>query len=555
MTGEPRPELAPPKSGGRAGGLVWFAIYFLIALLGRYHMGALQEDFGAFEDEASHMVTSAMMRGYVTSFSPTHPLAYVEDYYLAYPKVASGQWPPVLHGYFGLWMILFGVSRWALLLGAAGIAALAASGVRALGASLLPRSLASLLGVAFLGIPLVQELSATPMTELMVGAMGAFGVLAFVRYLQTGLNRHALLYGLITLLAVWTKGNGTGLILVAVVAPWLAGRPSRWLTRGTMASGLLVGLGGGAWYFTTMRFSQTTWAGQDRTLEEYASAALRFYSTELWWVVGSIVGSLALLGILSGLMNRKHRDLTAASVTWLVGLSACHLFIRTGIEPRHVAAALPVILVLAGQGALWTWKWVGWASQPRTILAAGTIASGIACQSWAPAHSVHRGYQEAVQFLMTQPEARMAPWLVSSDALGEGLVVSEAVLHDPRHEDLQVLRASKLLAKDSWLGMDYEKQYASEAELLERLRRVPVGFVFFDRALWRRQWAPHDTQLLRLLQDPNGAFEKVAQFPVTRDGMVYPDALEIYRLIGFEDLPQHPLRIEDVLHRDPTRSE
>ena len=102
--------------------------------------------------------------------------------------------------------------------------------------------------------------------------------------------------------------------------------------------------------------------------------------------------------------------------------------------------------------------------------------------------------------------------------------------------------------------MDYELQYATEKELLARLRHLPVGYVLFDRALWRRQWAPHDTQLLRLLLDPGGPFERVGQFPVTRDGMVYPDALEVYRLRGFEELPRHPLSIEDVLHRDPTRN-
>ena len=429
-----------PKLAGRAGGLVWFAVYFAIALLGRYQVGALHEDFGAFEDEASHMVTSAMMRGYVTEFSPANPLAYVEEYYLAYPKVASGQWPPVLHAYFGFWMLILGVQRWAVLLGSACVAALAASALRGLGRSVFPPLLASILGIGFLAIPLVQELSSTPMTELLVGGMGALAVGLFVRYLQTGKASYALAYGGVTLLAVWTKGNGVGLVLVALLAPWLAGRPKRWLTRGTIASGLLVGLGGGAWYFTTMHFSQTTWAGQDRSFEEYASAALRFYSSELWWVVGSLVGSFALFGLVMGFGNRNQRDLTAASLAWLLGLSACHLFIRTGIEARHVAAALPVWLVLAGQGAWALWQRLGWEGRPRIGLACGTVLIGVGCQAWVPARSEHRGYQAAVRFVLEQPGAQTAPWLVASDALGEGLVVAEAVLHDPRHESLQVLR-------------------------------------------------------------------------------------------------------------------
>ncbi len=542
-----------PGPPGRASGLVWFVLYFLIALLGRWQVGALNEDFGAFEDEASHMVTSAMMRGYATSFSPAHPIAYVEDYYLHYPKVASGQWPPVLHSYYGAWMIPFGVSRWVLLLASVSIAALAASATRSLALRTRAKAVAPWLGVGLLLIPLVQELSAAPMTELLIGALGAYGVLQFSKYLRTGKARDAWLYGLITLIAVWTKGNGTGLIAVALLAPWFAGRPQRWLTAGTVGSGLLVGLGGGAWYMATMHFSQTTWAGQDRTLTEYAQAAGRFYSTELWWVVGSIVGGLALLGWLTGWRQEQRRDDTAAATAWLLGLSACHLFIRTGIEARHVASALPVVLVLAGQGALEFYRWIGWRERPQAWWATGTLAVGLLCQAWAPAHGVHRGYQAAVAEVLSRPDGDQAPWLVASDALGEGLVVAEAVLHDPRHERLQVLRGSKVLARDGWLGQGYRLVNGTEEELRAFLQRVPVGYVFFDRALWRRQWYPHDTQLLRVLQDPHGPFERVAEFPVIRDGIVYPHALELYRQRGFQDLPAHPLSLDEVLARDPSQ--
>lgn len=548
MTSDSRPGLP-----GRASGLVWFAAYFLIALLGRWQVGALQEDYGAFEDEASHMVTSAMVRGYATSFSPAHPIAYVEDYYLHYPKVAAGQWPPVLHTYYAAWMIPFGVNRWTILLASAGIAALAASATRTLALRTLGAPIAAWLGIGLLTIPLVQELTAAPMTELLIGALGAWGVFQFGQYLRGGQARHAWWYGLITLVAVWTKGNGTGLIAVALLAPWLAGRPNRWLTSGTIGSGLLVGLGGGAWYMATMHFSQTTWAGQDRTLEEYARAAVFFYSSELWWVVGSVVGGLAMIGWASGWRSERRRDGTAAATAWLLGLSACHWFIRTGIEARHVASALPVVLVLAGQGAIWCAQHLGWSGRPQALWAGGAIAVGLACQSWAPAHSPHRGYRTAVDEVLQLPSGDAAPWLVASDALGEGLVVAEAVLHDPRHERLQVLRASKVLARDGWLGQGYRLLHRSEDDLLAFLQRIPVGYVFFDRALWRRQWYPHDSQLLRILQDPEGAFELVAEFPVTRDGIVYPRALEVYRLRGFEALPVHPLTLDEVLAREPSQ--
>ena len=541
-----------PHSRLQAG--LWFLLFVVIAGVGRWQLEAQVQDFGAFEDEASHMVTSAMMRAYATSFDPTNPIEFIESYYLHYPKVASGQWPPVLHAFFGALMIPFGVQRWVVLLGSVLIAALAASALRALSMRAMPAWLAGWLGILFLAVPLVQELSATPMTELLIGALGAFGVLQYAKYLKSGRARHALWYGLITLLAVWTKGNGTGLIVVALLGPFFAGRPNRWITRGTVLSGLFVGLLGGAWYMATMHFSQTTWAGQDRSLGEYSTAALRFYTTELWLVMGSLASGLAILGWITGMLERESRDRTAAVTAWMIGLACCHLFIRTGIEPRHVASALPVAFLLSGQGALWLWKQLGWAQGGRAVLAGGLISLGIGCQAWTPATSNHSGYQQAVAEILAQPEAQAAPWLVASDALGEGLVVAEAVLHDPRHERLQVLRASKVLAENSWLGEGYRILHESEADLKAFLQHIPVGYVLFDRAQWRKQWYPHHRQLLNCLRHPDGTFERVATFPVIRDGIYYPEALEVYRQVGFESLPRHPLTLDQVLRYEARAS-
>ncbi|MFT4649080.1 MAG: hypothetical protein ACI9X4_002314, partial [Glaciecola sp.] len=161
--------------------LAWLGLYLLLALLGRYLAGSHLDGYGSYEDEPAHMVTASMMRSYATGPTPLHPLEYVRDYYLHFPKVGVGQWPPVLHFFLGGLMIPLGVSRIAMLLGSCLIAAMAALATRTLARGCVPGPIASLLGVLFLALPLVQNLSGAAMTELLLAAEGTFAVYSYAR--------------------------------------------------------------------------------------------------------------------------------------------------------------------------------------------------------------------------------------------------------------------------------------------------------------------------------------------------------------------------------------
>jgi hypothetical protein len=528
--------------------LAWLGLYLLLALLGRYLAGSHLDGYGSYEDEPAHMVTASMMRSYATGPTPLHPLEYVRDYYLHFPKVGVGQWPPVLHFFLGGLMIPLGVSRIAMLLGSCLIAAMAALATRTLARGCVPGPIASLLGVLFLALPLVQNLSGAAMTELLLAAEGTFAVYSYARYMQDGKNYHALWFGFWTVLAVLTKGSGVGLVMVPILAPLIAGKPSRMFSRGTVISGITVGIVGLAWYTATLDYSQATWAGSGRTASEYAFAAASFYTSELVILLGSILSVLALIGLVVGHFDREVRDQNAACLAWLIGLIACYLFVRTGIEMRHLAVLLPIAMVLSGRGAMWVWQALGWNSSRRAFPAAGLLILGFSLQAFAPVSPSHRGYREALQWAMQDPALETAPWLVCSDASGEGLIVTEAVHLDPRHERLQILRSSKVLAFDDWLGNGYRENFQTPEELGAFFRKVPVSLVFLDLSLWRRHYFPHHESVRRYLESNPDLFEVVHRGDMQRNGVWYPKSLVIYRQVGFEDLPRNLLTFDDVLH-------
>src|SRR5580698_9640953 len=88
-------------------GLIFLAV--AIALQGTG--GAWNNDFGSNSDEPAHFVSAVMLRDFLLGGELAHPMAFAKLFYLHYPKVAIGQWPPFLYVVLGSWMVVFGVSR------------------------------------------------------------------------------------------------------------------------------------------------------------------------------------------------------------------------------------------------------------------------------------------------------------------------------------------------------------------------------------------------------------------------------------------------------------
>src|SRR5260370_42392019 len=73
--------------------------------------GVFRSELNGESDEPAHYVTALMIRDYIAQGIPAKPLAFAKNYYLHYPKVAFGHWPPLFHVVEAAWMLIFGVSR------------------------------------------------------------------------------------------------------------------------------------------------------------------------------------------------------------------------------------------------------------------------------------------------------------------------------------------------------------------------------------------------------------------------------------------------------------
>ena len=98
-----------------SGGIRRLAIFWAAALALQWAQGAYQSDRPENPDEPAHIVTGLMTREYLASGSSRPPMEFARDYYLHYPKVALGHWPPVFYAEQAAWTLIFPATRGSLL--------------------------------------------------------------------------------------------------------------------------------------------------------------------------------------------------------------------------------------------------------------------------------------------------------------------------------------------------------------------------------------------------------------------------------------------------------
>jgi hypothetical protein len=101
---------------GRGEAVAAFAVLLGFVVTLQVLGGAYASGFGGYPDEPAHLVTSLMVRDFVAGLHFRHPWQFAQQYYLHYPKVAIGVWPPVFYGALGAWFLIIGASRGAAIM-------------------------------------------------------------------------------------------------------------------------------------------------------------------------------------------------------------------------------------------------------------------------------------------------------------------------------------------------------------------------------------------------------------------------------------------------------
>jgi hypothetical protein len=278
--------------------------------------------------------------------------------------------------------------------------------------------------------------------------------------------------------------KGTGLVLsgVPLISVVLAGRTDLLRRFRFWYPALIVLVVCGPWYLLVPG------ARHERVAVYGGLGLARRYLTfpAIKWadVFGWPVAALALIGI--GIL--VHRWISGSRLNG-IWASAGALIICANIFPifvkawevRHFLESAPVFLLVAALGAggfAVVGRFMGLASSSQKAL---LVLATLAVVGWNLGHLPRQqstGYRQLAEAIVAGEVGPAQTILISGLSLSEGKIISEIAQREPR-PTRYVVRATKLLSQDSWMGRARGTRVA-EAEVPILLQSLPLDVIVID---------------------------------------------------------------------------
>jgi hypothetical protein len=541
----PRPQPRKPIPANRrllAAGT--FLLLLAFAILLQWAGGAYACEFGGYPDEPAHYVTGLMVHDYMLSGFFHNPMKFAETFYFHYPKVAFGMWGPLMHLIEGVWMALFSPSRSSVLILMALIAAaLAFTLARVIGGEF-GWVAGVCAGMTLLATRCVQTYTAMVMADNLCALMDFWAIIWLGRYFRTERRRDAVLFAAFAILAVLTKGNGIALALAPPIAMLITRRFRLLKTLNFwLPAGLVVAIAG-PWQYVSSRF--LSGIGEVRHVSWSIGAA---YVPMIVQILGPWLLPFVLVGIYDRIISpfaaRAVEGRWAAAAAMIPAFWLFHWLVpSSSAELRYVAAlAAPVLMFFAAGVARVADMLPRRFPYPVRAWVLAVAAAGIfAGTSFAVPQKRSYGFSELADALVSMPNSASSVMLVSSEAQGEGMLVSEIAMRD-RRPGRVVLRATKILATVSWHGDHYEPRPPTPEEAQEYLERIPVQFLVLDEMPGPFRYAHHQN-LFRMIAMYPDRWQLLGVYPQKLHATAAGSRIQIYQLKSLRNQPRGKVRLD-----------
>jgi 4-amino-4-deoxy-L-arabinose transferase-like glycosyltransferase/PII-like signaling protein len=520
----------PVQTIGKGEGVAVFALLLGLVMTLQTLAGAYASGFGAYPDEPAHLVTALMVRDFLASLDFRHAWQFAQQYYLHYPKVAIGVWPPVFYGALGSWLLMAGASRGTAILFIAIVAATTASVTYFVGKRLIGRWAGVLAAVLFVASPLVQESSARVMSEHLVTLAMLVSTLCFARLARTERISDGLAFGTIAALAILTHGNAWALGLVpgitlALTNRWyLLRRPGLWLSAVPVLVTCVP------WYV----LAPSIVAGRGGGVFSLIVEAVPGYVSYLYLGVGLPVLIFALFGVWSTIVRVTPRTEVAPEWAALAGLAIATLILHSvlpvPVDSRYIVLLIPSVVLFSAAGANEIAHRLG-AHLPISVLRVGlavTLITAFSMGSFAlPLQLRNGGYEALVRDVMARVSNVPQVWLISSGSTGEGCLVAAVALQEARPSSY-VLRGKTILAGGDWFWGSTRDRFDTPAKLAQLLDDLPVTIIVIDDRVPSEQRRPYHDRLQELVTSESDRWEPIGSYPQMQDGIEFANSLRVY---------------------------
>ncbi len=525
---EPSLEVALPALRARAAlsrDLVVFCALFLAVIAAQITAGAYHSERNSYSDEAAHFMNGLLVRDYLRDGLGQSPVKFAEEYYLSYPKIAPGMWPPLFDVALGVVALPgwppFGTALVLLAFATAWTAwrlyRIVAAGGSRLGATLV----ASL----FVLTPIVVDMTSAVMLDIVVAAFALEATYWLALFFRSEDWRHAVLFGLFSACCCLTKGNGVSMVLVPLLLMLFTGQFRLLRHPGLYMAACIVVV----FAVPPLAISYRL----DSVIGDFAPVGvngvigrLNFYAIYLWRQLGTLPLILSLVGFIRVVRGRRGEN----SESLGFGSAMCALvaaaLIFHAINPhqifvgRYLTLALAPLLALAAVGidtlsALILSPERRRASQ--AVLVATIVIAFFATRP-ATASRAPQGFRATVEFLEDRGLAGRRV-LIVSDEEGEGAFVSEVAIRRPSPPPT-IIRGSKFIASDDWAGHNFRMVFSSSKDLMRELEDIHVDYLVVDTSV-DEAGVPYRGQVDELIAIQHDRLEQISTISEGRSIATY----------------------------------
>ena len=474
-------------AGAQVKNILVCAFFFALTVSLQLLSGAYRAELGQYPDEPAHVITTLMFGDYVRAGFPESPVSYAEKYYVHYPKVAIGMWPPLFYCMAGAWTLIFGASHVSLLLFAAFLGAVLCACLAVFVKRLYGWALGLAAGGLLALLAPVQSENSMVMLDIAVALACFWSMLLLVQYFRDARLRTALAFGAMTAAAMLVKGNANACVLMVPFMLLLTGRFDLLKRPGLYAAGAIILVFGLPWQIVSLKMLQSS-VPMASVGVAYFSQMLVGYTHILAGQLTPLPSALIVVALTAAAVPALRRAVPDAFA--LAGAASLFLAIlvfhcvapNPGPDERYVMAALPPAVALFVAGCCYVSRLripaVPNRAARTAILVGGSLLSAYLFGAFAVPHFPVLGFASAAKMAMAS-NAPSNAMLICSDSAGEGAFVAEVALHDRRPSRI-VLRASKIVWHVPWSGGDIEMLFHTATDLAEYLEAVAVDVAVVD---------------------------------------------------------------------------
>lgn len=464
-------------------------------------------------DESSHFINSYFIWEYLKKGQFANPMAFAEQFYIAYPKLSIGHWPPLYYTLVGFLFLLFPAvpetAAWINLFVTALAGFLLAMLLRpsvGLGWSLVS-------ALVFILLPVSLEALNFFMLDQPLTVVVLLSAWVWWRFSYQPSYVLGLLYGTLAAAAIMIKGNGWLLALFPIfhilfARRWVLLRDPR-IYAGALLC-LIVVL---PWYIITAKISADGFNyafGLD-----YATRALTQNLLTLYHNVGPFGLALALFALIrlwgAGESRKELVGLVHISASMIAAVLLLHSLIPVDIVTRYMLPAMPFLLLLAILGIVEmknlvffeTHSMILWSTQATALLL--LLLPGLVNLSVATPQGDLR-MAEAAEMVVDSQQTHVV--VIDGSPAGEGAFIAEALVAS-RARNLYVVRSSKLLSESNFMGANYRLLARTSMEVGAILRNLGVQYIVLERQEGGNLF-PHSSLLEKFLANPDSGYRKQA---------------------------------------------